>query len=230
MFDATNKFLDANLEIEILDQLYNTQSEKELFFKTMIIFLATNLEVFAEEIVEEYIYELELLSPHPSDINNVLIYESLSSIINESLICKVKQKKESAIEDIVNAAKYLDENTPITNFEINTKFNYGKHGENEFSKLFKRINLNVFETCKIFKSQESLLSDEPELIEINIQNNIGTITRVRNLLLHENKISTEIDIDSFKAINSNFNDFVVKIDEQLKNSLENIRLRVSLRN
>lgn len=229
MFDATDKFLTSGSEITLLMTLYNTRAEKELFFKTMIIFLSTNIEVFAEEILEEYLYKLTLLSPYSTDVDEKLIYETLSAIINESLINKVKQHKQNAKSDIIEASRYLQDYLPIEEFKICTKFNYGKHGEKEFEKLFKRVNLDVFDSCKLYKTEESYLSDDVEFVEVDLKNNIGTLTRVRNLLLHENKISTEIDITSFNIIFGNFNDFVVKIDEKLSEMLEEVRLKVALR-
>lgn len=223
MFDATKKYINSENDIQILINLHDEKENEELYFKAMIIFLATNLEVFAEEIIEEYIYTLQTISPLPNEIDDCLIFESLKNIVNDKLVSQINNRKESAIRNLKQVAELLNDNTTINEFNIKAKFNYGKHGENEFKKLFKIIDIDVFAECEVYKEVETMLSDDNDQIKIQISDIIGSLTRVRNTLLHENKISTEIDLVKFKEILKDLHEFSILIDKKLESKIDKVK-------
>lgn len=202
-FEALTDFNESLDELDILISLSKNfekiqRYEKQtLMLRSIVLFLGTHLECFFESIAEEYIFKIEQLSLPRDKIPMNLLMSSVHHHFNEDLISKIQRKNHDCKTGILKLAEILSCNSPVTELKIDTRFSYGKHGSKIVSRLFERLDiLDIFTSCKVFVEQESMLSDVPERIEINIKSKFDLLTSTRNSLIHEYKIPNSSTIES----------------------------------
>lgn len=172
-FEATTDFTDAIVEIEMLidyaKENTNTFSKYALFNKSSIILLCTKFETFLENFLQEYAYiNLKTFDNKTLDTH---IYEHI--LKNQIELLKLdftnKENRDIHLENVINLCgshTFQD----IQNFNINSKFNYGKHGQKEIEKLLREFGLNTE------------LSTE---IKSRFFNNFNALNAIRNNIIHE---------------------------------------------
>ena len=126
------------------DNIYNT------FCGGNLIILGTFFESFNENIVQEYVDKIMV-----EFNNNKLLFrelpEKMQEFISNSLIRKHHKKDfdsmyfREASSMTIKIMKSLRDNTFIINDELDNinKFSFGKHGENEVKKIFKRVGIDL---------------------------------------------------------------------------------------
>lgn len=203
IFEALTDFNDSLDELNILISLSKNfekiqrYEKQSLMLRSIVLFLGTHLECFFESIAEEYIFRIEQLSLPRERIPMNLLMSSVHHHFNEDLISKIQKKNHSCKTGILKLAEILSCDRPVTELKIDTRFSYGKHGSKIVSKLFERLDIaDIFNCCKVVVEQESMLSDMPEQIEINIKSKFDLLTSTRNSLIHEYKIPNSSTIES----------------------------------
>ena len=177
-FEAMKDFEESLNELQILVRLsndfkkYNRLDKQSLMMRSIVLFLGTHLECFFESICEEYLFKIEQLSLPREKIPISLLMSSVHFHFNDDLIAKIQSKKPACRDGILNLAKILNCEEPVTELKIDTRFSYGKHGSKVVTKLFERIDISeIFEKCKVFEEVETMLSDVPDYQPINIKDN-----------------------------------------------------------
>lgn len=218
-FQSENDFYEALEEVDVFISLAkdNNQDDKKrsLFLKSGILFLGTKIECFLEDIVEEYIYKLEQLELTSEKLPEAIVLSAIHFHFSESMMSKIKQKKPACREELIKIYHLLENRDPINKINIDTKFSYGKHGSGVVAALFERIGVeDIFDRCKVIVSEESMLSDEKQDIDINIKSEVDSLTGIRNGIIHENK-SPSISEERLEKYVDNFKIFVRNIAKEL---------------
>lgn len=228
-FDAVQDFNDSLDEVETLLRLadgynkLNKQDKRSLILRSAVLFLGTHLECLFESMVEEYIYKIEQMALRRDQLPEKLILSSVQHHFTDELIKKIRNGNPRCKQDIVKLAKIIECTEPVTEIKLDTSFSYGKHGSNVVEKLFARIDINeIFEHCVVTEEIESLLSEEPELVTVDIKQKFNTLTGVRNGLIHENKSPNTTTFNSILGDIKHYRAFAFRLEELLKSKLAEI--------
>ena len=144
-FESVNRFQFALREVLILIE-YSEKEEKQrdtsnVFLKSALILLTIKLEVFLEDISSEYIsfinkeLKLELVSDEIKLGYSKQLFKSFCDV------ARYPHKKPESIEYMKQLSN-LWQNIGPTQINIETKINYGNHGENEINFLFEKIGID----------------------------------------------------------------------------------------
>lgn len=171
---ATKDFFDdTKNEIELLIN-YAKRNKNNLlrfstFNKSAIVLLCSKFEAFLENFLEEYVY-LHMNKSNNKTLENS-IYEHLIDNIIESLEV-TKSKKLKRKPHIQNLSLLCGEAeiTDFSNFKVNARFNYGKHGQKEIEKL-----LTTFGFSKFIKEDDSQ----------SFLKKFNSLNAIRNNIIHE---------------------------------------------
>lgn len=171
---ATKDFFDdTKNEIELLIN-YAKRNKSNLlrfstFNKSAIVLLCSKFEAFLENFLEEYVY-LHMNKSNNKTLENS-IYEHLIDNIIESLEV-TKSKKLKRKPHIQNLSLLCGETeiTDFSNFKVNARFNYGKHGQKEIEKL-----LTTFGFSKFIKEDDSQ----------SFLKKFNSLNAIRNNIIHE---------------------------------------------
>ncbi|ARD28899.1 hypothetical protein OTEC02_09020 [Acinetobacter lactucae] len=201
-FEALKDFNESLDELRILIKLsndfkkFNRLEKQSLMFRSIVLFLGTHLECFFESIAEEYLFKIEQCSLPRDRIPINLLMSSVHHHFNEELISNIQSKKPACKVGILKLAEILSCDSPVTELKIDTRFSYGKHGSKIVKKLFERLDIpDIFSLCKVFTEQETMLSDTPESVEVNIKGKFDLLTSARNQLIHEYKAPSQATIE-----------------------------------
>ncbi|EGR4674155.1 hypothetical protein C4G56_RS16265 [Vibrio parahaemolyticus] len=226
-FDAVQDFNDSLDEVETLLRLadgynkLNKQDKRSLILRSAVLFLGTHLECLFESIVEEYIYKIEQMALRRDQLPEKLILSSVQHHFTEELIKKIRSGNPRCKQDIVKLAKIIECTQPVTEIKLDTS--YGKHGSNVVEKLFSRIDINeIFELCVVTEEIESLLSEDLELVTVDIKQKFNTLTGVRNGLIHENKSPNTTTFNSILGDIKHYRTFASSLERLLKSKLTEI--------
>ncbi|CAI2388391.1 MULTISPECIES: MAE_28990/MAE_18760 family HEPN-like nuclease [Alteromonas] len=234
-FDAIQDFNESLDEVETLIRLaigyekLNKHDKRSLILRSALLFLGTHLECFFESIAEEYIYRLEQMSLKREQLPEKLILSSVQHQFTDELIKKIKSGNPKCKQDIVMIAKTIECDQPVTEINVDTKFSYGRHGSSIVKKLFARLDINdVFKSCVVTTEVESLLSDEPEIVTIDVEKKFNALTGVRNGLIHENKSPNAATFNSILSDIPHYRNFAKGLGCLLNDKLNEIRKNASV--
>jgi hypothetical protein len=191
-FSAQEDFQDALKEVFLLTDLAADNQKDSfkyaLFLKSSILFLATKFEAFLEDISREYVFKIEQCELSASHLPKQIILSSLATYLSDDFIAKLKRNNGNCLSELQKILPFLDHSKNVTTIDIGTKFNYGKHGQKEIERMFSRAgHENIFEKCKVYKKEESMLSEEEIEVEVDVVSDINALTGIRNSIIHENK-------------------------------------------
>ncbi|KJR42527.1 hypothetical protein MCHI_001576 [Candidatus Magnetoovum chiemensis] len=239
-FTAQDNFVKALDEVKTLidlaSQNSNDNKKYSLFLRAGILFLTTKLEVFLENISKEYVGKIT-----KCDVScNNLAEEMILSAINEHLskshiipqlqrdktkclnIPQLQAKKTECLKELRAILPLLDPTEKVTKLDVNTRFNYGKHGKEEVENLFERIgHKGIFDKCSISKKQLTYNAESQQ--DINIIGDLEALKNIRNKIIHEDYISTNLTPFQIQGYLDNLTLFADKVSEHLNNEL--VRLR-----
>ncbi|TFE01484.1 MAE_28990/MAE_18760 family HEPN-like nuclease [Jeotgalibacillus salarius] len=183
-----NALAEVGLLIKFANDFEKNPLEYAALNKSALLLLTAKFEVFVEDVVREYIEEINLMN-----LTNLLISDQLKmkhsvTRIKEILdIIEHPNKEEQRMEVFKEIAKLWS--SKAENFDslnIPNKFNYGKHGSKEMEKLFKNIEIeNVFETIKLYTDQNDSMISGGEIIDL--RGIINNITNQRNKISHQDE-------------------------------------------
>ncbi len=144
-FDATADFENTMVEVQILIDYAKKNTKNILrystFNKSAIVLLCSKFESFLENFFEEYAFHHADISDGIR-IDNQMLEHYTNVIIDELTKITLKEKRKPLIEKIV----MLHNNVAcdLTEYQINAKFNYGKHGEKQVKKLMLSFGFEEF--------------------------------------------------------------------------------------
>lgn len=219
--DSLSDFEIALEEVELLilfakEFANNNDDNQSAFKKSAILLLTAKFENFLETVVEDYIAKINELRILSSRIPDELLFQHTFQALEK--IEKLKHHRHK-YEELKAAFKGLAliwgmESHPVS-LDIKSKFNYGKHGENDLINLFKKIGIeNIFLDVKVLSNQENIL-DDLDLQEIDIKGTFNSVINLRNQIIHADA-SPSIGIDSVEEYKEHLKLFA----EELINFLE----------
>ncbi|WP_342506110.1 MAE_28990/MAE_18760 family HEPN-like nuclease [Sporosarcina sp. FSL K6-2383] len=164
------------------------QSEYAALNKSALLLLTAKFEVFVEDIVEEYVENINSMN-----VANLLISEqlkirhSITRIKELSLTIEHVHNEEKSIQVLKELAElWQEQEATFVGLNISNKFNYGKHGARELRKLFSNIEIsNVFETIVLYSDNEHSLLENSQVINFEVIYN--NIVNLRNQISHQDK-------------------------------------------
>lgn len=190
--------------------------------KSSLLLLTAKFEVFVEDVVREYIDEINSMS-----LANLLISEQLKikhsitrlkEIVDVIENPKKVEKKIDVFKEL--AMLWTDQEVIFDALNIPNKFNYGKHGSKEMQKLFSNIEIeDIFETIVLYSdSEDSLLEDEQPIDFKAIFNNI---TNLRNVITHQDETPnmTHKQIEGYVKCLHNFSNVLCEYLQEKLNVL-----------
>lgn len=185
-----------NLEIEYceedyfntIDYLYSIivkdNGTRELLTNLIVINVITSLEVMIERSLKQYIHKLNLINLKSVELCKNLKIEHSKKIINEIYNLLDHEHCGEKIEIKYNELNKVWSDEELIKLNIDHKFPKGKHGEVQINKLFKRFGIeNICELILVESNVESMLDNEKKYIDI--ESHIATLTKKRNLAIHE---------------------------------------------
>lgn len=199
--DAVKDFEVALGEVDALLALATAAGEhspnRPALIKASLLLLTTKVECFFESIVEEY---CELVSQHHSTFHLPLALRvgmSRRIFLDAKLECEhigfqLAAQKFSAISE------FWTGKSPCPQVLVDSKFSYGKHGEAQVVKLFRRIGIdNVFEKFPVESEVESMANQGGPT---SIAPDFNSLTSIRNNITHSDATPSlaEADVASRK--------------------------------
>ena len=162
-FSAISDFEDALKEINILmdnaAQNIDSSIKYATYNKAAVVLLCGKFEAFIESFLEEYAFFLL------NSFTNKQLTTHIKNHLLDNLVSELEKKKnhiEKRNHVLLKFTKILgDEEILCNDFEINAKFNYGKHGEAELTKLLKKFGFHEFaeiEDNKVFYTKFNSLN------------------------------------------------------------------------
>ena len=213
--DATTEFFgEALKEIKLLIS-YSRRNRNDFlryatFNKSAIVLLCSKFESYLENALEEYAY---LHLKHSSNKNiDSHIYDSVIEELIESLE-PIKNNRTKLKPHLSSLAEFCgnDECSPIDHLQVNAKFSYGKHGQKEVEKLFKRFGFSAF------AKQESSVKFFKQFNSLNF---------IRNNIIHEDATPTLTDKDVEKYLKT-LSTFITEFDKAAIKKLSKVIKRMT---
>jgi Glu-tRNA(Gln) amidotransferase subunit E-like FAD-binding protein len=184
---AVTDFDEALKEINILISNAIESSNYDLKYatynKSAIVLLCGKFEAFIESFLEEFSYYVL------NSFTNKQLNDHIKNHLLENIIIELEKKKpfiDKRNEVLFKFVKILGEEEIMCNeFEINTKFNYGKHGEKELVKLLNKFGFINFAEEEINK---------------RFYSKFNSLNSIRNNILHQDSTPslTHGDVENYR--------------------------------
>lgn len=172
----------------ILSYAKRNQRHRErhsIFTKTAVILLVSKFEAFLEDSIKDYVRALENLGLKPEELPDILKLNCLDKLVSERFVSDVRKQRSRVFKTIERMIKTCYGEEEIALIDIDTSFDYGKHGEAAIKKLFSRIGIeDIFQSCQVFEAHETLARTAPLSLPINVAADINALTNIRNRILH----------------------------------------------
>lgn len=171
MIDSVDAFKERIKEIDVLlvyaRSNQRTLDKYKLFNKTAVVLLCTHFEVFVESFIAEHVDALRLCYKSdtiPQYMKDNYINDTIKSL--KDLACPSKKAKPLRALFRLHDSKVLDMSA-ISDLEIDMKYSFGKHGQDDTAKLFRKFGFAAFVDSPAFKVPFRNINSA-----INIRNNI----------------------------------------------------------
>lgn len=212
-YEATSDFENSISEVDTLLELAaSDNNNRVLFLKLSIVSAVTKFQVFVENILEEFRYEL---NNKPSrKLSTYIKMNSLRLSLNDSNVFIgltkhkhfTEEKKNKIVQYIRSISYVSDDDCQINNdFQFTTKYPLGRTGKKELVDLLKQIDgdENPFDN---FGSERF--------------DNLDSVLQTRHNIIHQDRFNgTETTVQD----NLDFlKDLVIYIDEYLTLKINDI--------
>ena len=174
MIDSVDAFKEYIKEIDILLSYARMNQSKldryKLFNKTAVVLLCTHFEVFVESFIAEHVDALRACyksDTMPQYMKDNYVNDTIKALSDLPFPSK-KTKPLKALFRL-HDSKVL-EMTAISDLEIDMKYSFGKHGQEDTARLFCKFGFKAFVDSPSFK--------EPF-------RNINSAINIRNNIIHE---------------------------------------------
>ena len=201
MIDSVDAFKDRIKEIDILltyaRNNQRTLDKYKLFNKTAVVLLCTHFEVFVESFIADHVDALQRCYKSdtiPQYMKDNYINDTIKSL--KDLACPSKKAKPLRALFRLHDSKVLDMSA-ISDLEIDMKYSFGKHGQDDTAKLFRKFGFAAFVDSPAFKAPFRNINSA-----INIRNNIiheGSAPNLshNDVIMYKNdflKFATELEL------------------------------------
>ena len=171
MIDSVDAFKERIKEIDILltyaRNNQRTLDKYKLFNKTAVVLLCTHFEVFVESFIAEHVDVLRICYKSdtiPQYMKDNYVNDTIRAL--RELPFPSKKTKPLKALFLLHDSKVL-EMTAISDLEIDMKYSFGKHGQDDTAKLFRKFGFAAFVDSPAFKAPFRNINSA-----INIRNNI----------------------------------------------------------
>lgn len=213
MIQTLNEYLDKDGEFSNLVALLNNSIQKKdnnitILEKAIIVLMVTKLEVFLENKTSEWFNylkqdEINTSNNLSSTIKQEIIMSTISDVYEELRNGKISNKNKSKLN---NFNILTDDFYPLSKLDIEFKMTLNSHGSKEISKLLKKIGIeDVFSLMEQYeekKNTEELLGDISLTVQFDYKGNIDKLVKYRNMIIHEDNLSSISYSDLNEFINS----------------------------
>lgn len=214
-----NALEEVSFLLDFANNCESTPKKYAALNKSALLLLTSKFEVFVEDVVREYIEEINLMKlTVPLISDHLKMKHSITRIKELVDIIEHPNKEEKRIEVFKEIAKlWSDQHETFDELNIPNKFNYGKHGSKEMEKLFKNIEIeNVFETIIIYTDAENSLLGSEEVIDL--KGIINNITNQRNKITHQDQ-SPNVTHQEIQGYVDHLSSFSKELCEYLQGNL-----------
>ncbi len=215
----TNALQEVSLLTNFASQCEQNPNKYTALNKSALLLLTSKFEVFIEDVVREYIEEINSMNIANHLIPDQLkVKHSITRIKEIVDVIENPDKNDKKIKVFKELAKlWADQEVNFDGLQIPNKFNYGTHGSKEMQKLFNNIEIeNIFETVVIYSENENSLLDEVQPIDFKaIFNNI---TGLRNAITHQDQ-TPNMTHKQIEGYAENFHKFSKELCEYLEGRL-----------
>ncbi len=104
-----------------------------------MLFLVAKFEAFFEDILQEYVQTIENRGLQPSDLPDVIKLHCADNLIDDKFISDLRNHHPSALRTIERVSKLCVGDEAIACLELDTSFDYGRHGQKAVNHSFSRI-------------------------------------------------------------------------------------------
>lgn len=224
-FESLNNFNKALNEVIILIRRSRKESKyrkiSNVYLKSALILLTAKFEAFIENIVGEYIGEINQ-KVQIENIPEIFKIIHTKGKLKEFYDCfnniKEISKREKICEYMKDLAFVWNDIEFAPPLKISNKFNYGKHGQESMNELFHRIGFDdILNEIKIYEIVMTLDGEEQQ--EINFVAKFNEMTGKRNSILHNDSSIMFTEIELLEYINY-LKQFSIKLDEKLSSSID----------
>lgn len=194
--EAADKFATSLGEVELLlceaekaapDSPEANEQRFAVMNKSALLLLSGKFEAFLEEAVEDFLFAINGVGATARHLPLRILAEHSVEAVKEAK----KQLDNGDVETIrsmfVALGRYWINMDPCAELAVPCKFNYGKHGEKEIVKLFRRIGIDdVF--GKVEVPDDSVESyDDGKASLVDIKGIVNSLTGMRNNILHQDQ-------------------------------------------
>ena len=230
-FDATASFDSALAEVDhLLSHAKYSQSNRQdylTYLKAALVLLGAKFEAFAENIIENYIDRLLVLTPKTRHISRDLRIHSTTYLLAQCMQGQPFSAKPIAISNLEAAAALWNDEGLHAALTVSNKFNYGKHGSVELRSLFQRIGIvDILKDCLISTvSADTMLGAAPARTPITAD--IDSFTNIRNNIIHNDANPGNITHQQIHGYMEKLWEFGYVVDLRLENELVQISASIA---
>ncbi|WP_432799925.1 MAE_28990/MAE_18760 family HEPN-like nuclease [Poriferisphaera sp. WC338] len=184
--------------------------------KAAFLLLVGKFEAYIENLVEEFVFAINSLELRAAHVPERLLAEHSVQIVKNVKDHLNNGKLEKVNSMFIDLSRYWAEIEPCNSLNISNKFSYGKHGEKELIKMFKRCGIeSIFDEIVLYDPQEKYDSNEDSVLDI--KGIFNSITNMRNNILHQDETPT-LTVGNVKY----YKNILVQLAECLEELLQKI--------
>lgn len=218
------KFYSEDIS-ELLDAARKNNKATIYTTSALVLYLSA-LETFMENSIEECIdhsksekFPINILPPQ-------FKLAHVKRLYSEELIAKAKHSNDSLINNVIKITTPIVKKGSANDCNVEIKFSYGKHGENDIVRLFSILGIaNIFTEsdkfleCYIFEKSK-IAENSAKLIDKSlIINRLNALINMRNQIIHtcaNPSVTWQDLLDDFFILNI----FVEKLSNILNNKVQ----------
>ncbi len=209
MIESINDFNKRLNEVDILIKYAQANQHSidkcKLFLKAAIVLLCSHFEVFIEAFIEEHV---DLIK---ANYNNITLPQYMKdNFIDDTFNSYKNVPKPSKKQKPLKALFQLYGNAPLclsslSDLMLDTKYGFGKHGQSETDRIFKKFGFGNFVNTTDYKGP---------FIKIN------SAIAIRNNIIHEGSAPT-LSCEDLVDYKTNFQQFTAALERYMIENQEN---------
>jgi hypothetical protein len=194
--ETADGFAKTLVEVELLlreaeDAAPGTPQANEPKFavmnKSALLLLTGKFEAFLEGAAEDFLFAINQVGARARHLPVRILLEHSIRAVQDAEQKLNNGDMDAMRSTFVALGRYWVDLDPCANLNISCKFNYGKHGEGEVIRLFKRMGIDdVFTKITIIDDAvEVYEGDTPPLLDL--KGMVNSLTGMRNNILHQDE-------------------------------------------
>lgn len=231
--DSANTFIKALDEVELLlseaeqaapDKPSANELKVAVMNKSALLLLTGKFEAFLEGAAEDFVYALNALQAKGRFVPaRILAEHSLHALRDAE-----QRLRNGQVEELRTLFTHLGRRwtdiEPCADIVIPCKFNYGKHGDGEITRLFKRVGFDdIFATVVVSDSSE--VYEDIAAQTLDIKGTVNSLTNIRNNILHQDA-TPELTTTSLRKRSVELQQFAVALTAALQAVVDGVEQSV----